>query len=202
MSRASGGIVAAPGFVMNTDPDRRSTPRAGTWKHALPRKRTVDFADFYTDAKDDCLRAVLATVGSRQTAEDLVAEAFARAWARWPTVSRHPAPRAWIVRTALNLHVSWWRRRRREVPAPDWIDPPGHGDPGDGLPDPRLMAALRSLSARQRQVVALRIFLDLDSETTARTLGISAGTVTAHLSRATRALRAHLTTTSAESDEQ
>ena len=24
-------------------------------------------------------------------------------------------PRAWVVRTALNTHVSWWRRRRREL---------------------------------------------------------------------------------------
>ncbi|MEV6341950.1 hypothetical protein [Actinoplanes sp. NPDC051851] len=30
-------------------------------------------------------------------------------------MSRHPAPAAWVVRTALNVRVSWWRRRRREV---------------------------------------------------------------------------------------
>jgi DNA-directed RNA polymerase specialized sigma24 family protein len=41
----------------------------------------TDFAEFYVSAKDDCLRAVLATTGDVQAAEDLVAEAFARAWA-------------------------------------------------------------------------------------------------------------------------
>ena len=41
------------------------------------------FAEFYAGASDDCLRVVLATVRDRQTAEDLVAEAFART-ARWP----------------------------------------------------------------------------------------------------------------------
>ena len=46
-------------------------------------------------------------------------EAFARAWASWRTVSRHPAPAAWVVRTALNASISRWRRRRREVPVPD-----------------------------------------------------------------------------------
>lgn len=76
----------------------------------------LDFAEFYASAKDDCLRAVLASPGDLQTAEDLVAEALARAWAAWSTVSRHPAPRAWVVRTALNTRVSWWRRRNREVP--------------------------------------------------------------------------------------
>ena len=53
------------------------------------------FTRFYETTRDDCLRAVFASVGDRQAAEDLVAEAFARAWARWRTVSRHPAPQAW-----------------------------------------------------------------------------------------------------------
>jgi RNA polymerase sigma factor (sigma-70 family) len=157
------------------------------------RKSTVEFAEFYDTAKDDCLRAVLVTVGSRHLAEEIIAEAFARAWASWPTVAGHPSPRAWVVRTALNVHVSWWRRWRREVPAVEGTDAPGPADVDDGMPDPRLMAALKTLPARQRQVIALRIFLDLDTETTARTLGIAPGTVTAHLARATRALRACLT---------
>jgi DNA-directed RNA polymerase specialized sigma24 family protein len=38
----------------------------------------MDFAEFYASAKDDCLRAVLASTGDMQTAEDLVAEALAR----------------------------------------------------------------------------------------------------------------------------
>ena len=78
-----------------------------------------DFAEFYRETKDECLFAVLVSVGDRETAQELVAEAFARAWASWPAVSRHPAPVAWVVRTALNAGVSRWRRRRREVPVPD-----------------------------------------------------------------------------------
>ncbi len=59
--------------------------------------------------------------------------------------------------------------------------------------DDHLMAALRRLPVRQREVVALRIFLDLDTEATARVLGIAPGTVTAHLSRAMSTLRNSLT---------
>jgi DNA-directed RNA polymerase specialized sigma24 family protein len=66
----------------------------------------MDFAEFYREAKDDCVRAVLVSVGDRDTAQELVAEAFARAWASWRTVSGHPAPRAWVVRTVLNASVS------------------------------------------------------------------------------------------------
>ncbi|GAB2585020.1 DNA-directed RNA polymerase sigma-70 factor [Paractinoplanes abujensis] len=158
----------------------------------------MEFAAFYESARDDCLRAVTASLGSRQAAEEAVAEAFARAWARWPRVAEHPSPRAWVVRTALNLHVSWWRRWRREVPTPERFDDSGPDSPEPATLDPRMVAALRSLPLRQRQVVALRIFLDLDSRTTARTLGIAAGTVTAHLARATQALRAHLTSVTEE----
>jgi RNA polymerase sigma factor (sigma-70 family) len=154
-----------------------------------------DFAEFYRRSKDQCLFAVLVTTGDREAAQDLVAEAFARAWASWRTVSRHPAPEAWLIRTALNVNISWWRRRRREVPVAD----PGQiadlpsADRGAGSQvDPRIMAALMRLSARQRQVVALRLFLDLDTERSAEVLGVAPGTIQAHLGRALAALRADL----------
>ena len=145
------------------------------------------FAEFYSSASDDCLRVVLATVRDRQTAEDLVAEAFARAWASWRKVSKHPAPRAWVVRTALNAHRSWWRRRQREITVAE-VDvavtqPPA--EPADG----RLMAAVLRLPLRQRQVIACRLFLDLDTAQTAQTIGIAPGTVTAHLARGIAVLR-------------
>jgi RNA polymerase sigma factor (sigma-70 family) len=144
----------------------------------------ADFAEFYARSRDDCLRTVLATVRDRDKAQDLVAEAFARAWASWRKVSRHPA------RTALNLGVSSWRRHRRELPLADY-DTPADG-PAASLADTELTAVLQRLPARQRQVVALRIFLDLDTTQTAEVLGIAPGTVTAHLTRALTALRTEL----------
>ena len=129
-------------------------------------------------------------VGDRRLAEDLVAEGFARAWACWPKVSGHPAPRAWVLRTALNLRVSWWRRRRRERPllGADYVSPPASVA---GI-DPSIMAALNRLSGRQREVIVLRVLLDLDTQSTATVLGIAPGTVTAHLSRAADALQRDL----------
>jgi RNA polymerase sigma-70 factor (sigma-E family) len=153
----------------------------------------AEFADFFRTSWEPCLRAVLAVVGSPQLAEDQVAEAFAKAWASWRKVRRHPAPRAWVVRTALNAGASWWRRRSREMPLVDH-DLTAPGDLGHGL-DASLLTALRRLPARQREVIALRIFLDLDTETIARQLGIEAGTVRMHLSRAVSALRRELATT-------
>jgi len=147
------------------------------------------FAEFYRAAKDPCLRAVTASGTDRAAAEEAVAEAFARAWAGWPKVSKHPAPAAWVVRTALNHHVSHWRRTRREVVLDETVRavaaPPAevtreHQD---------LIAAVRALPPRQREVIALRIFLDLDTAQTSQVLGIAEGTVTAHLHRAMTALR-------------
>lgn len=152
----------------------------------MPQEET-EFSDFYRTSKDACLRAVIANVGDRALAEDLVAEAFARAWSSWRKVSQYAAPRGWVVRTALNTGVSWWRRRRREVAFGDY-DAGATTDPGPGV-DPAVVAALRRLPTRQREVIALRVFLDLDIATTAEVLGIAPGTVKEHLSRAARALR-------------
>jgi RNA polymerase sigma factor (sigma-70 family) len=138
---------------------------------------------------------VLVSVGDRDTAQDLVDEAFARAWASWRTVGRHPAPTAWVVRTALNENISRWRRRRREVSVPDpgtVADPLVAGGADDSAIGPRIMAALMRLPARQRQVVALRLILDLDTGRTAEVLGIAPGTVMAHMGRAIAALREDL----------
>jgi RNA polymerase sigma-70 factor (sigma-E family) len=151
--------------------------------------RRQEFAQFYAAAKDDCLRMVLVSVGDRQLAEDLVAEAFTRAWMSWRTVRGHPSPRAWVVRTALNFNVSWWRRRRHEVLAED---APAQSAPSPVSIDEALVRAVRALPLRQREVIMLRVFFDLDTDTTARTLGISPGTVGVHLHRALNALRAQL----------
>jgi RNA polymerase sigma factor (sigma-70 family) len=146
-----------------------------------------EFTDFYQASWNACLQAVLASGEGLESAEDLVAEAFAKAWACWPQLRSHPAPRAWVARTALNTRVSWWRRRRREFPLADHdlALPEDFSD----LIDIDLLAAVRRLPMRQRQIIALRILADVDTETTSQQLGIAQGTVRAHLSRAVRTLR-------------
>jgi RNA polymerase sigma-70 factor (ECF subfamily) len=154
-------------------------------------EQQAEFTEFYRSARADCLRIVLVNVGDRELAEDLVAEGFSRAWASWPKVRQHPAPRAWVVRTALNAHVSWWRRRRREVALED-RDVVAPAEHGTGLNRP-VTAALQRLPVRQRQVITLRVLLDLDTKGTARVLGISQATVRAHLHRALVAMRSQVT---------
>ena len=153
-------------------------------------QHNAEFAEFFAASWDPCLRAVAASTGNMTLAEDQTAEAFARAWASWHKVSRHPAPRAWVVRTALNAGASWWHRRSKET-ALTSQDLTAANSQGTGL-DAAVLTAVRRLPTRQREVIVLRVFLDLDIDTTARQLGVAPGTVRAHLSRAMAALRNEL----------
>jgi RNA polymerase sigma factor (sigma-70 family) len=57
-----------------------------------------------------------------------------------------------------------------------------------------VLDALRRLPTRQREVLALRYYLDLSEAEIAATLGISAGAVKSHASRGAATLRTHLAT--------
>jgi RNA polymerase sigma factor (sigma-70 family) len=147
-----------------------------------------DFERFYLTSRDGCYRALLATVTRADEADDLLAEAYARALAKWRTVRRHPAPQAWVVRTALNLHRDQWRRSSRRRAVPRRVDVSAPEPPID----PALLAAVHALPERQREVVALRVLLGLSAADTAEALGIDAGTVGTHLRRALSTLRSQL----------
>lgn len=151
----------------------------------MRRRIDSEFEIFYRRAKDPCFRALLATVASADEADDLLAEAFTRALTKWDEVRTHPRPEAWVVRTALNLHRDRWRRssrQRRRLASSDAV-------PFTTPLDHSLLDAVRALPDRQREVVALRVLLDLSAEQTADVLGIELGTVGTHLRRALATLR-------------
>jgi DNA-directed RNA polymerase specialized sigma24 family protein len=150
--------------------------------------RAESFERFFAATKDDVFRSLLVITRDRALADDGVAEAFTRAFERWSDVSVHPAPKAWVARTALN-HVRSDRRRFRWFTA-DVPDVPGTETP---TPDPQLVARVLRLPRRQREVLALRILLDLSEQRTAELLGIASGTVGAHLSKALSRLQRELT---------
>ena len=146
------------------------------------------FERFFAATRDDVFRSLLVITRDRALADDGVAEAFTRAFERWSDVSVHPAPKAWIARTALN-YVRSDRRRFRWF-TPDVPDVPA---PQPSAADPQLVARVLRLPRRQREVIALRILLDLSEERTAELLGIAPGTVGAHLSKALARLERELT---------
>jgi len=157
----------------------------------MKRRVSADFENFYLEARDPCFRALMVTVGSAHEADDLLAEAFTRALARWNEVSVHPRPEAWVVRAALNLHRDHWRRSNRQRRRLVRSDAEPFTEPFDT----ELLDVVRALPERQREVVALRVLLDLSAEQTAGVLDIEVGTVGTHLRRALATLRANLPAT-------
>jgi len=143
----------------------------------------VRFEEFYAENRDRVYRTVALGLPREADPAEATTEAFVRAYVRWRSVSQHPNPVGWVVRTALNYQRSRWRRPRVGFRVPVTTAPPA-----EPL-EPTIVRELRPLPERQRQVVVLRFLCDLSTEQTAEVLGIAAGTVTAHVHRALEALR-------------
>jgi RNA polymerase sigma-70 factor (ECF subfamily) len=148
------------------------------------------FADVAAEQLDAVYRYLVYLTGDRGAAEDLTAETFEKAFRSWRRFDpRRGSPRTWLCRIARSVAVDWFRaetrrKRREETYA---RDVPLVEEFGDGLPGP-LEAALHELSPAEREVVALRVLLELDGPSAARVLGISQTACSTRLSRALRRL--------------
>ncbi len=152
--------------------------------------RAPSFADAAERHLDDVYRYLLVLTRDASLAEDLAAETFERALRSWRRFDpARSSPRTWLCTiarsTALDHYRAEKRRRSRERAV---SEAEGHlEEPELGL-SPALERALAALTAADREVVALRIVLDLDAEQAARMLGISTTACTTRLSRALKRL--------------
>jgi len=120
-----------------------------------------------------------AMTGSTAAAEDLVQEAFGRAWVRWGRVRRLENPEAWIRRVMVNQAISDWRKRSR----PEVLDPrlrPGEVMEVDAI---WLADALRTLPRNQCRAVVLHDAAGLTVPEISRQLRVPSGTVKSWISR-------------------
>ncbi|HXG77697.1 MAG TPA: RNA polymerase sigma factor [Gaiellaceae bacterium] len=154
-----------------------------------PRATAVpSFAAIAEELLDDVYGYLLYLTKDRALAEDLTGETFERALRRFSRFDpRRGTPRAWLLAIARSTALDWFRadarRRRREQRAEAGRAEAQDGAFGEGF-SPRLQEALGALSAGEREVVALRVVLELDGEETARLLGISPTAVSTRLHRA------------------
>jgi RNA polymerase sigma factor (sigma-70 family) len=128
--------------------------------------------------------------GDRVAAEDLTGETFERALRLWPRFDpQRGSARTWLCQVARTAALDHFRSERRRTRREQLAATPERIDERfvEGL-SPDLEAALLRLSAGEREVVALRILLDLDAPTTARMLGISPTNCTTRLNRALKKL--------------
>lgn len=148
-------------------------------------------ADGFEEAFDDlfprAVRLAHRLLGDRAAAEDVAAEALARAYARWPKVGGLPYRDGWLLKVTTNLAIDRLRRR----PPPLWPQPAGPFEDGVEL-RLALNAALLTLAPRQRQAIALRYLGGLSDREVAQALGISLGSVKTHIHRGLTGLRARL----------
>jgi RNA polymerase sigma factor (sigma-70 family) len=122
-------------------------------------------------------------------AEAVAAEAFTRAYDRWPRIQNHPAVDAWVLRVTINLAIDQSRRRARTGLAPT-----SSAFDDETATRVALAAALRALPEKQRQAIALRYLADCEEATIATALHIRPGTVKTHLKRGLDRLRTQLGT--------
>ena len=130
-------------------------------------------------------RVAAAISGSRQAAPDLVQEAFVRAVQRIDTFRGDGPLDGWVWRIVVNV-----AKRGRSAP-PALVRPEQESavaTSSGALAHADLAAAVLKLSERQRLVLFLRYYADLDYATIADALSISAGTVGATLTTARTAL--------------
>jgi len=148
-----------------------------------------DFAAYVRARQRAFVRFAWLLTGDAYEAEDLVQSAFAKVYRRWDHIQG--SPDAYVRRSIVNEHASWWRRtwRHREVvdgPLVELLDPPAGGVEGH---DAELWTRVAGLPRQQRAVVVLRYYEDLTEAQTAQVLGCTVGTVKSHTSRALGALR-------------
>ena len=153
------------------------------------RTSAEDFAEAARRHLDDVHAFLVYLTGDRAVAEDLTAETFAKALERWHRFDpRRGAVGTWLCQlarsTALDHFRSEERRRRREGRyAVAGLHESAEPVFGEGL-SPELERALGELSAAEREVIALRVVLELEGAAAARVLGISISACSTRLSRA------------------
>lgn len=160
----------------------------------------IDFDGLYHAHFRSLTLQLAAYCGDLSQAQDLVQEAFCRAFARWSRVAGYDDPVAWVRKVAWNLATSRWRRVRT---AQSWLRQQREEHvPG---PDPdrvALTAALANLPTSQRRAVVLHYLADLSVLQIAEQEGVPEGTVKSWLYRGRAALAAQLAGTNEVSDRE
>ncbi len=150
----------------------------------------IDLRGLYERRLPEFGRVAAAIVGGREAAEDVVQEAFVRAVRARDSFTGDGPLDAWVWRIVVNAA----RDARAHASRPLDADAPITASSGSG--DERrdlVRAAVEQLPERQRLILFLRYYADLDYRSIAETLSISDGTVAATLNTAHARLRQLLT---------
>jgi len=164
--------------------------------------RDHEFREYVLGDRTRLMRtAMLLTAGDRYAAEDLVQTALTKVYVHWRRI-HHEGAGPYAHRVLVNAFLDDRRRaaRRPELISADAFEPRSHGevDAADLL---TVRKALLEIAPRQRAVLVLRYFQDLDVAECARVLECSEGTVKSQTAKALKRLRDVMTDRAAEGAE-
>lgn len=150
-----------------------------------------EFDAFYAASYPRLVGQLYAMTGDWAEAQDVVQEAFIRAWDRRAAFELNAAPESWIRTVAWRLAVSRLRRLRRgaELLRRHRVE---ESVAAAGVEHPMLVQALRGLTERQRRAVVLHHLCDLSIEDVAAETGSTVDAVKSRLARGRAALAAAL----------
>ena len=140
------------------------------------------------------LRLAVVMLGNREAAEDAVQEAFVALHRNWRSLRDPAAAEAYLRSAVLNRSRSWVRRQATQRAARPLMLVRDQQESAEDTTVGRdeigsLVAAMRTLARRQREVLACRFVLEMSIAETAQLLDISAGSVKAHTHRGLQALQ-------------
>ena len=150
----------------------------------------TSFAQAAEKHLDDVYGYLTWFTSDRLLAEDLTAETFERALRLWHRFDpKRGSARTWLCQVARTTALDHFRSEKRRQRREQLVAPSERFEDRlvEGL-SPELEAALRGLTAGEREVIALRVVLDFDVRTAASMLGISPTNCTTRLNRALRKL--------------
>ena len=167
----------------------------------------AEFADLAGKFGPQIFRFLLSSLRDPDAAETLTQDCLLKAYRNWGSFRGESSVMTWLLRIAINLQKDYWRSRRMQfwkttsqnsvdaAEASSWLPS------GESSPEQQLVAkdqvrlvwkAVKELSERQRSVFLLRHVEEMDIHEIAVVMGLSEGTVKAHLSRAMVRVRAGL----------
>jgi len=151
----------------------------------------VTFEEYVRARGPALVRLARLLTGDDHRAEDLAQDALARAFVHWRRVSRADRPDVYVRRMLVNANASWWRRRSStERPTDRAVDHVAAGDHGaEAVERDAMWRLVLALPERQRAVLVLRYYEDLDDATIAEILDCSQVTVRTHAMRGLATLR-------------
>src|SRR5881396_3529331 len=148
----------------------------------------VRFEEEALDLSDQVFRVARHLVGSREEAEDLMQETYARAFRSWRTFTPGTNLRAWLLRILTNLNIDRGRRQQRS-PQMTSLDEEGVIEK---LSQDSIVDALAHVPHDFRDVLVLVDIGDFSYADAAQILDIPIGTVMSRLHRARRILKGEL----------